>query len=209
MKLIFCIVIMAIQKHIVESSIVRNICRFEARMLSLNRSISTERQSDLQRYADTRRQRIGYQYHRAQIRPRFKRQFMAPMPRQRQSESSEDPESIENRSMCPWRRVLDVNMTRIPHNMYKAECIHDAGNNMCDFSFPRLMDTMDEERARGYRAFLDYLSLETECAVVYDRKNVQVECCEDGIYRRESVWIDWPVACACARKKRRVIPWVN
>ena len=131
------------------------------------------------------------------------------MPRQRQTSPSDDPESIENRSMCPWRRVLDTNVTRIPQRMYKAECIHDEGNNMCDFSFPRLMNSMEEERARGYRAFLDYLSLETECAVVYFRKQVHRECCEDGVYRTETVWIDWPVACTCAKMKRRVAPLVN
>ena len=175
-------------------------------MLAPNRTLSTE----LQRYADTRRQRTEYRFHRAQVRARFKRQFSIPMPSQRQTSTSDDPESIENRSMCPWRRMLDVNMTRIPRRMYKAECIlDDTGNNMCDFSFPRLMNSMDEERARGYRAFLDYLSLETECAVVYDRKRVRIECCEDGVYRQETAWIDWPVACACAKMKRRVAPLVN
>ena len=60
-------------------------------MLASNRTLPTERQ----RYAETRRQHTEYRFHRAQVRARYKRQFSIPIPRQRQTSTSDDPESIE------------------------------------------------------------------------------------------------------------------
>lgn len=204
MKSLCWIIVMILQMvHTVDMSVVKRQCRFEARMIALNATLSGQRQTDLQRYIETRRQQFRHQLHSTQVRPRFKRQFLMPMPRPRQTGTSDDPDSIENRSLCPWYRVLDSNSTRIPRNMYKAECVHDNGNNECNFSFSRLMG---DDQARKY---MEYFSIETECAVVYDKKTYEIECCDNGIYRTEKIWADWPVACACARKKVRTAPSVN
>lgn len=192
MKLFNLVMIIILQKvHIVENSSVRRRCMLERRMLSSNRTV-------VQQQSNTRgRHQNGFQSHsRHHVRPRFKRQFLMPMPSQNEvPPTDEESDSVRTRSLCPWSWVRDVNATRIPRVMFKAECHHDNGNNMCDFSFSNLMDN---NRTRGY---LEYLSFETECALVYHRIRVRFECCEAGVYRVVSEWIDWPTSCACSRKK--------
>ena len=173
--------------EIAESTYVRRQCRVEARILASN-SMTSRQQQYLYMASGRRHPRV-----QSIVRPRFKRQFMAPMPQQRRTSSS--PEDVQNRSLCPWDDVLDVDITRIPNNMYKAVCHDDNENNRCDFSFSRLM--------RDNHLLLGFLSLETECAVVYSQINVQFECCEEGRYSIREEWIDWPVACTCARKRVR------
>ena len=73
MKLTFYIIIMAtLQKYVVQGTLMRNRCRYEARMLSLNRTLTTERQ----RYTDTvRHQRIEDRFHRTQVKHRTCNKF--------------------------------------------------------------------------------------------------------------------------------------
>ena len=97
------------------------------------------------------------------------------------------------RSLCSWDWVLDINSTRWPRNMYKAVCAYNSGHNQCNFNFSNVnnFDT----------SALDHLRLETECALVKAPVRIQNECCINGEPVTRTAWIDWPVACVCARKR--------
>ena len=186
MCLLFWIIMTCIIK-IVDNSYARRQCMVEARML-ISTSMTSQHQQSIYRASGR---------HHPRIQPRFKRQFMLPMPVQH---TTPDPESVQRLSLCPWDDVLDVNMTRIPNILPMAVCHHDNGNNQCDFSFSRLMSDP---------SLLQLLSLETECALVYSQIFVKYECCEAGRYSIRDEWVDWPVACACARKRIRTGPTAN
>lgn len=138
-----------------------------------------------------------------QIRPVFvhsrKKRFMAMVPQQRDPPTSE-PELVMERSTCPWIMVQDYNDTRFPRRMDRAVCSHNNGENSCDTSF------LDVNRTNMHvRNVLGLLQIHTECALVYAKVNIVVECCEWGIYVRRMEPIDWPVACTCSRKRIRSV----
>lgn len=134
-----------------------------------------------------------------QIRPVFgnsrRKRFMAMVPQQREPPTSE-PELLMERSTCPWRMVQDYNATRFPRSMERAVCLHNNGDNRCDTSF------LDVNRTNSHvRNMLGLLQIHTECALIYAKVNIVVECCDRGIYFRQMEPIDWPVACTCSRKR--------
>ncbi|KAH3825730.1 hypothetical protein DPMN_127611 [Dreissena polymorpha] len=111
------------------------------------------------------------------------------------TDTSEEPTNA--RSLCPWTYIYDVNITRYPRKLMKAVCNHNAGDNSCDFSSSRVFD--------AFPRIMDRLRLDTECEIVYGQIMVVYECCEDGNYSRIDEWVEWPVACACSRKRVRVV----
>lgn len=131
------------------------------------------------------------------VRPLFSRhrRFFPQIAPQREDPTPES-DHVQDRSTCPWVLVQDYNFTRIPRIMQRAVCSHNNGDNSCDASF------LDVDRSHPYvRHVLDMMNVETECALVYSKMLVIVECCEQGNYVRKQEMIDWPVACTCARKR--------
>jgi len=105
----------------------------------------------------------------------------------------------QQRSLCSWRTSLDVDVTRYPRNIKKAECNHVSGDNSCNFSFSYVF--------RQFPGIIERLKLETECEIVYGQIEVIRECCDRGVYSQQTEWTAWPVGCACAEKNiRNVTP---
>lgn len=154
------------------------------------------------------RQRPMDQFRPNQIRPlgarlSRRKRFMAMVPQQSESTTTV-PELVRDRSTCPWTMVQDFNETRFPRRMERAVCIHNNGDNRCDISF------LEADRTNpSVRNVLDLLEIKTECALVYAKINIVLECCDRGNYFRRWETIDWPVACTCARKRIRSVTPAN
>lgn len=124
-----------------------------------------------------------------------KKRFMAMVPQNIETTTTVS-DLVRDRSTCPWVMVQDYNNTRFPRVMEKAVCLHNNGDNRCDTSF------LEADRTNiNVRNILALLEIKTECALVYAKMTVRLECCENGNYSTRTEFIDWPVACTCARKR--------
>ena len=104
-------------------------------------------------------------------------------------------DNLNTRSLCSWNWVKDIETSRIPSIMFKAVCDLNNGGNQCNFA-----ETLQPISCQTCQ---NWLIFNTECATVHTRVEVLREYCEDGNYKTKSEWIEWPVACTCARKRIR------
>lgn len=198
---IFTIYLITLTERSFAETFMQRQCQME---LLLSSHISTVRTTA----PSVERQRLANQLRTNQILPlgarrSRRKRFMAMVPRQSESTTSV-PELVRDRSTCPWTMVQDFNETRFPRMMERAVCIHNNGDNRCDISF------LEADRTNPFvRNVLDLLEIKTECALVYAKINVVLECCDRGNYFQRMETIDWPVACTCARKRIRSVTPAN
>lgn len=173
---------------------VQRLCQMERRFGNFNTTVRSSAST-------TARQNNLDQDRMNHIRPlgTRRKRFMAMIPLPVES-TTIVPELVRDRSTCPWTMVQDFNETRYPRIMERAVCLHNNGDNSCDTSFLEADRTIS-----SVRNVLDLFQIKTECALVYAKVFVIVECCERGNYIRRREAIDWPVACTCARKRIRSV----